>query len=107
VLNLGRTSRFPNLAQRRALVVRDRGCVFPGCNRPPAACIAHHLKFWSHNGRTDLDNLALVCHYHHHLVHEDHWNLQRLPAADGAPWGAWQATSPAGLQLRELRKPAA
>ena len=107
VLNLGRSSRFPNLVQRRALVVRDRGCVFPGCDRPPAACIAHHLVFWSQGGRTDLANLALVCHYHHHVIHEDHWSLVRLPPADESPWGGWAATSPRGLQLREFRQPAA
>jgi hypothetical protein len=107
VLSLGRSSRFPSLAQRRALVIRDGGCVFPGCDRRPSACQAHHLRFWSDGGPTDLDNLALLCHYHHHVVHEDHWVLERMPPGPATPVAGWRATSPDGLVLHEFRQPAA
>src|SRR5207237_2165955 len=61
-LYLSRTSRDPNTAQRRILLIRDGGCVFPSCDRPPSHCEAHHLKFWTRDhGPTDIDNLALVC----------------------------------------------
>jgi hypothetical protein len=66
-------------AQRAALVVRDGGGVFPGCERPPAWCEAHHLVHWLHGGRTDLENLALVCRAHHRAVHEGGWRLGRDP----------------------------
>jgi HNH endonuclease len=78
-LEVGRTSRVVSPAQRAALVVRDGGCAFPGCLRPPAWCEAHHLRHWLHGGPTDLANLALLCRAHHRAVHEGGWRLQRLP----------------------------
>jgi hypothetical protein len=53
-LEVGRTSRVVQPAQRTALAVRDGGCVFPGCTRPLAWCEAHHLHHWLHGGPTDL-----------------------------------------------------
>jgi Domain of unknown function (DUF222)/HNH endonuclease len=78
-LEVGRTTRVVSAAQRHALVVRDRGCVFPGCERPPGWCEAHHLVHWLHGGPTDLPNLALVCRAHHRAVHEGGWRLHRDP----------------------------
>jgi hypothetical protein len=60
-LEVGRSSRVVQAAQRAALAVRDGGCVFPGCQRPQAWCEAHHLRHWLHGGPTDLANLALLC----------------------------------------------
>ena len=107
VLHHGYSTRFPLVAQRRALVVRDQGCVFPGCDRPPHACQAHHLRFWSLHGPTDIDNLALVCGFHHWLIHDRHWDLARLPVSATAPAGGWVATSPHGLRLVRQRQPSA
>jgi hypothetical protein len=67
--------------QRKALAVRDGGCVFPGCGAPPDWCAAHHLLPWDDGGVTLLENLALLCKHHHHLVHEGGWTLWR--ATDG------------------------
>jgi hypothetical protein len=68
--------------QRVALATRDRGCVWAGCDRPPAQCEAHHLIPWSAGGPTTLENGVLLCFFHHHLLHEGHgWELVR--AADG------------------------
>jgi hypothetical protein len=78
-LEVGRTSRVVQAAQRTALAVRDGGCVFPGCSRPLAWCEAHHLRHWLHGGPTDLANLALVCRTHHRAVHEGGWRLARDP----------------------------
>jgi hypothetical protein len=78
-LEVGRTSRVVTPAQRNALVVRDRGCVFAGCDRPPGWCEAHHLVHWLDGGPTDLENLALVCRAHHRAVHEGGWRLGRGP----------------------------
>jgi hypothetical protein len=80
-LEVGRTSRVVQAAQRAALAVRDGGCGFPGCERPPAWCEAHHRRHWLHGGPTDLANLALVCRAHHRAVHEGGWKLARQ--ADG------------------------
>lgn len=76
-LNLGRTTRVVTPAQRRALEARDgRVCSMPGCCRTHGLD-AHHLIHWIHGGRTDLDNLALFCHAHHHLLHEQGWRARR------------------------------
>ncbi|KAA1378450.1 HNH endonuclease signature motif containing protein [Aeromicrobium fastidiosum] len=74
VIDLGTTRRLYDRHQRLVLATRDGGCVFPKCDRPPSWCEAHHLNFWSENGPTDLDNAALLCHFHHHLVHEGQWS---------------------------------
>jgi hypothetical protein len=78
-LEVGRATRVIQPAQRSALAVRDRGCVFPDCTRPIAWCEAHHLRHWLHGGPTDLANLALLCRAHHRAVHEGGWQLQRDP----------------------------
>ncbi len=79
VLNQGRRIYAPTMAQRHAVAIRDRHCAFPGCRRPAKWTDVHHIvafKPGSRNGgRTDLDNLLLLCDVHHHLVHEGHWRL--------------------------------
>ena len=77
ILHLGRRTRLASAAQRAALQLRDGGCVWPGCHTSPDWCQAHHLEPWQQGGRTDLDNLALVCTKHHHLIHEGHWTISR------------------------------
>lgn len=69
-IDVGRTTRTIPSALWRALVVRDRGCVAPGCDRPPGWCEVHHRIPWSHGGGTDLENCELRCWRHHHAVHE-------------------------------------
>ena len=78
-LDVGRSSRVIQPGQRRALSVRDGGCVFPDCTRPLAWCEGHHLWHWLDGGPTDLPNLALLCRAHHRAVHEGGWRLQRGP----------------------------
>ncbi len=76
ILDLGREQRLFDRYQRLALGVRDRGCVFPGCDRPPSFCEAHHNCPWSSGGATGLHNAALLCSWHHHLVHADGWTVR-------------------------------
>ena len=75
-LTVGRATRTVPPSIRRALVVRDRGCRFPGCDRPPAWTDGHHLVHWADGGQTALENLVL-CRPHHRLVHEQRWTLRR------------------------------
>ncbi len=77
IVDVGRARRLPSGATRRALVARDGGCVWPGCDRPAAWTAAHHRVHWAHGGATDLDNLVLICLRHHWMVHEGGWNLVR------------------------------
>ena len=93
-LAVGRTSRTATPAQRRALAVRDKGCIIPGCPVPAETCQAHHLTDWSAGGATDLSNMALVCWAHHRQVDLHLWQItpqppgQRAPARSGASWPA-------------------
>jgi hypothetical protein len=89
-LDVGRESRTVTAGQWAALVARDRGCAFPGCTRPAEWCIAHHITHWADGGRTDLDNLALLCGYHHRVVHHGGWQVimaaDRHPEFIAPPW---------------------
>ena len=70
VLDLGRTTRLVTAKQFLALALRDRGCTFPGCSRPPGWCHGHHVTSWLDGGPTDPPNLALLCPRHHTIVHQ-------------------------------------
>jgi hypothetical protein len=74
-IDVGRATRVISPALRRALVLRDRGCAFPDCDRPPAWCDGHHIKHWADGGATDLNNLVLLCRPHHRVVHEGGWPI--------------------------------
>ena len=78
-MDAGRSARTIPPSLRRALVARDRGCRFPGCDRPAEWTDGHHLRHWAHGGETTLQNLALLCRRHHRRVHEQGWRLE---------WGA-------------------
>lgn len=93
VLDVGRATRVVPAPTRRALVFRDGGCVFPGCDRPPRWCDAHHLHYWAAGGPTCLSNLALLCRRHHRLLHRG-WSLRREDD------GRWTTTRPDGSEIR-------
>lgn len=75
-LQLGRTTRLANKAQRRALRALYSGCAIPGCSVRYDRCKLHHIIWWRHGGRTDLDNLLPLCARHHANVHNDEWVLE-------------------------------
>jgi hypothetical protein len=81
VIDVGRAKRTITGPQRKALKVRDRGCVWPGCDRPATWTEGHHLVHWIHNGPGNLPNLVLLCYRHHWMVHEGEWQIVR--ADDG------------------------
>lgn len=80
-LEIGRQTRVVSPALRRAVVVRDRHCRFPECDRPPAWCDAHHIRHWADGGATDMSNLILLCRRHHRAVHHEF----RLEVVAGEP----------------------
>jgi Domain of unknown function (DUF222) len=77
VIDVGRANRRIKGARRKALNVRDRHCVWTGCERPATWAWGHHLVHWIHGGTSDLHNLALLCYRHHWMVHEGNWQLVR------------------------------
>ncbi|WP_430501054.1 DUF222 domain-containing protein [Micromonospora trifolii] len=82
-LDVGRQRRLVTGPLRRALVLRDQGCAFPGCDRPPRWCDAHHIQHWADGGTTNLANAVLLCGHHHRHVHRGEWAV-RL-GGDGHP----------------------
>jgi hypothetical protein len=77
-LNLGREKRLFSRAQRLALAARDGGCRWPGCERPPSWCEAHHIHHWHRDhGKTDVADGVLLCRHHHLLAHNNGWEIER------------------------------
>jgi hypothetical protein len=79
VLDLGQSRRLITGALRRALVLRDGGCAFPGCDRPPRWTEGHHIQPWSNGGATSLDNSVLLCGPHHRVIHHSTWQVRLGP----------------------------
>jgi hypothetical protein len=75
VIDVGRATRTVSAPTRRALRVRDKGCRFPGCDRPVNWSSPHHIIHWTRGGPGNLPNLVLLCYYHHRLVHEGGWQV--------------------------------
>ena len=106
VLNHGKTQRLATRRQRRALAARDGGCVMPGCAVPPSRCQAHHVIPWVSPrylpGKTDLDNLALLCPFHHASIHTSAWTLVMINGKPHVKPPGWQdpgrTPRPAGHQ---------
>ncbi|MDP3892604.1 DUF222 domain-containing protein, partial [Nocardioides sp.] len=82
VLDLGRTSRLYNAAQRKALGIQHRECRTEGCTIPARWCEAHHRTAWAQGGRTDLSEADLLCSFHHHRIHDPTYTTTRLPNGD-------------------------
>jgi uncharacterized protein DUF222/HNH endonuclease len=82
VLSYGLRRRVASIGQRRALAARDRGCSFPTCDRPPDWCESHHVTPWVDGGPTDLDNLTLLCGFHHREHQKRGWAVRMR---DGLP----------------------
>jgi hypothetical protein len=97
ILDYGTATRTIPAPLFNALVIRDRHCRFPGCDRPAHWCEGHHVRFWDHGGPTQLANLVLVCARHHHLLHRPGWHAKLLPDATleiTDPHGRVRTTSP-------------
>ncbi|WP_427915726.1 DUF222 domain-containing protein [Rhodococcus sp. KRD162] len=83
-INLARTMRTVTSRQKRALIARDHGCAFPGCGTPAAWTEGHHIRHWADGGPTDLNNLVLLCGFHHRLIHHSDWEV--FIGDDNHPW---------------------
>ena len=98
-LDMGTVKGIPDRL-RRAVILRDRHCAWPGCDKPPAGCQVHHLTPRALGGRTRLKDLVLLCAYHHQVcIHRLGWTL--ILHADGTT----QARSPDGRTLHSHGPP--
>jgi hypothetical protein len=96
-IRLGRRSRRVPRVMRRALKMRDETCVFPGCDAITQTD-AHHVRFWTRGGPTLLANLALLCKYHHHRVHEGGYTMRRSGSGSGGRL-RWEFLRPDGTTI--------
>jgi len=97
VLNLGRTRRLASTGQRRALTIRDGGCVFPGCDMPMNWTDIHHTQPWDNHGHTNMANLAPLCRHHHTITHRPDWHMNTT----NDHWFTW--TTPTGQHIWSQR----
>lgn len=105
VIDQGASARVVSKAKRRAVVVRDRHCRGPGCDRPGSWCEVHHVIADEVGGLTVVTNLVLLCSRHHHRFHKPGWRTTMTP--DGVftvidPNGRTRTTQPPGVGQEPL-----
>ena len=100
-LRLGRSRRLASPAQRTAVMVRDGGCIFPGCDLPPGWCDVHHVLPWEDGGHTDTSAMALLCRRHHGITHRNGWQMGPHPGDSQR----WQWSTPGGRTIYSQRQP--
>lgn len=111
-LDVGREQRFFTRKQRIALAVRDGGCRFGHCDRPPSMCESHHIRFWARDGgQTNIADGVLLCKFHHLLIHNNGWEIERIgadyflvPPADVDPARTPRAMPGKSAAMRDLRR---
>ncbi|MBB2894406.1 DUF222 domain-containing protein [Flexivirga oryzae] len=91
-LDVGREKRLVTKGMRAAVVYRDKGCTFPGCDRPPGFCEVHHVLPWWAGGSTALDNSAMLCRRHHQIVHRHGYTA--TVTSDGVHWDLTEGAMP-------------
>jgi len=106
LLDYGRATRTVPSDLAGAVVLRDQGCRWPGCDRPAHWCHAHHLQPWYQGGATSLDNLVSLCARHHHRLHQPGWHAKLRP--DGTfeltrPDGSTERSAPPGQLTAPFR----
>jgi hypothetical protein len=111
-LDVGREQRFFTKKQRIALAVRDGGCRFGNCDRPPPMAEAHHIHHWARDdGRTDIKDGILLCKFHHLLMHNNGWEIERdgadyylIPPRDVDPQQRRVLMSSKSAAMRDLQR---
>jgi len=98
VLDAGREQRLFSAEQRAALALRDGGCRWPDCHRPPSYSEAHHINGWNAGGLTDLDDGILLCARDHLRLHNDGWEITRIGTGTGMDY--WLIPPPAADATR-------
>jgi hypothetical protein len=104
---MGRKRRIASRAQTLVLIAREGGCSFPGCTHPPEWCDRHHIVDWILGGKTDLNNLTLLCRYHHTHFAQKGWtcriNTDGLPQWIPPKWVDQQQRPQLNARIRRLQ----
>jgi hypothetical protein len=111
-LDVGHKKRLFTKRQKIALAVRDGGCLFGTCDRPPSMTEAHHIKHWVRDhGRTDVRDGVCLCKFHHLLVHNNGWEIERvgseyflIPPPDVDPLQAPRPMPSKSAAMRDLAR---
>ncbi|WP_243233314.1 HNH endonuclease signature motif containing protein [Microbacterium sp. CIAB417] len=89
IASIGTSARIFNALQRRAITVRDGGCIIPGCTVPATWCEVHHVREHADGGPTHTDNGVLLCWWHHRSLHLTEWTIRMnrgVPEVRGPAW---------------------
>lgn len=98
IIDLGTRERLFGAHQRRAIGVRDGGCIIPGCSIPAAWCEVHHVEEHSRGGPTHTDNGVLLCWSHHHNLERSEWQIEMR---EGVPF----VKAPRWVDSRRIFRP--
>lgn len=106
IVSLGISDRVFDHRQRKAIALRDGGCVIPGCHTPASWCELHHIPDWSRGGPTHTDHGVMLCWWHHRTIGTSGWEVR---IRDGVPetrapawWDAsrqWRATTKSKVRM--------
>jgi hypothetical protein len=100
VLDVGRSQRTVTGQMRRAVLARDKHCVYPDCTQPPARCEVHHAeRHWADGGETSVRNSALLCYHHHDLVDTTGITMRWTGNPDGRQHSGWTLTDRHGREI--------
>ncbi|MHA6695232.1 HNH endonuclease signature motif containing protein [Homoserinimonas sp. A520] len=114
IINLGTELRCFTAHQRRAITLRDGGCIIPGCTIPPAWTEIHHVTPDAEGGPTHTDNGVLLCWFHHRTITTSGWDIKminNIPHVKAPTWlrgdGLWHPAtkSPTQHSQRLRHKP--
>ena len=108
IRRLGTEERVFNRHQRRAIALRDGGCIIPGCGVSAGWCEIHHVLDHAKGGPTHTDNGVLLCWFHHRFLDRSGWTIRMnrgVPEIKAPPWwdssGRWRAVTSSPTRLRD------
>ncbi|WP_168186225.1 HNH endonuclease signature motif containing protein [Agromyces badenianii] len=108
IMQLGSPERCFTAHQRRAITLRDGGCLIPGCTVPAAWCEIHHVVPDAEGGPTHPDNGALLCWFHHRTIDTSGWGIRMIrgvphvrPPAWLDPGGGWRVVTKSPTRLAD------
>ncbi len=108
IVALGISDRVFAAHQRKAISLRDGGCIIPGCHVPPQWCEIHHVEEHSRGGPTHTANGALLCWFHHRTIDSGSWSVRMVdgvPHVRGPHWwdahGRWRPATKSPTRMRD------